>query len=89
MADPGSPGPASIYRPQRSSLRLGSLGQFLGVAPFILFAILFLIIPTINLAISAFYDNEGHLTLQNILDLARPQIVAAYLISIRVSLASA
>ena len=89
MADPGSPGPASIYRPQRSSLRLGSLGQFLGVAPFILFAILFLIIPTINLAISAFYDNEGHLTLQNILDLARLQIVAAYLISIRVSLASA
>jgi putative spermidine/putrescine transport system permease protein len=90
MADPDSPGPAVVSRGARTpGLRLGTLGQFVGVAPFIIFAILFLIIPTINLAVSAFYDTNGNLTFQNILDLGRAQIVAAYLISIRVSLASA
>ena len=90
MADPGSPGPAVVSPSRRTSrLLVASLGQYLGVAPFIAFAVLFLIIPTINLAISAFYDTSGNLTFQNILDLGRAQIVAAYLISIRVSLASA
>ena len=89
MADPGPPGPAIASAPPRSAWRLGSIGQYLGVAPFLIFALLFLIIPTINLAVSAFYDTKGNLTLQNIIDLGRPQVVAAYWISIRVSAASA
>ncbi len=89
MADPGTPGPASLRSRPRSAWRFASFGQFLGVAPFLIFAVLFLIIPTLNLAVSAFYDQQGHLTLENIIELSRPQVVAAYLISIRVSAASA
>ncbi|MEP7241124.1 MAG: ABC transporter permease subunit, partial [Devosia sp.] len=89
MADPGKPGPAVVSQRSRTRSTLASLVQYLGVAPFLIFALLFLIIPTINLAISAFYDTKGNLTLQNIVDLSRPQIIAAYGISIRVSAASA
>lgn len=89
MADPGIPGPAATSRTMRSRPRLGTFAQYLGVAPFLLFAVLFLIVPTLNLAAGAFYDTKGNLTFQNIVDLGRPQIVAAYWISIRVSAASA
>ncbi len=63
--------------------------SWLGVTPFFLFAILFLIWPTMHLVIGAFKDNSGHFTLRNITDLFQPQILSAYWISIRVSLASA
>jgi putative spermidine/putrescine transport system permease protein len=66
-----------------------TFGQVLGVAPFLIFALLFLILPTLRLAASAFYDNAGNLTFQNIIDLNQPQILKAYWISIRVSVASA
>jgi putative spermidine/putrescine transport system permease protein len=89
MADPGIPGPAATSRGLRSLFGGITLGQYLGIAPFLLFAVLFLIVPTLNLAASAFYDTNGGLTLQNIIDLGRPQIIAAYWISIRVSAASA
>src|SRR5690242_9561099 len=79
MADPGTPGPAAASRgATRSAFRLDGIGRYVGVAPFLLFAILFLIVPTLNLAASAFYDTKGNLTLQNIVDLGRPQIIAAY-----------
>jgi putative spermidine/putrescine transport system permease protein len=64
-------------------------GDLLGLAPFLIFAILFLIVPTVFLAVGAFADNDGHFTLQNIIDLGTPQIVASFWISIRVSVASA
>ncbi|HVY19489.1 MAG TPA: ABC transporter permease subunit [Bauldia sp.] len=66
-----------------------SFGQFLGIAPFVIFAVLFLIVPTINLVASAFFDESGHLTFQNILDLGQPLIVRAYWVSIKVSAISA
>jgi putative spermidine/putrescine transport system permease protein len=87
MADPGKPGPA--HRLARGRHALASLGQYLGVLPFLIFALLFLIIPTLNLAISAFYDTDGHFTFNNIIELRRQNIVDAYWISIRVSAASA
>ena len=61
----------------------------LGVAPFLFFALVFLIIPTVGLVAGAFFDKAGHLTLQNFLDLTQPTIVSAYVISIKVSAASA
>ncbi|HTJ58218.1 MAG TPA: ABC transporter permease subunit [Devosiaceae bacterium] len=64
-------------------------GDYLGVAPFLLFAILFLIVPTIFLVIGAFVDPNGNFTLQNIIDLGTPQILSSFWISIRVSAASA
>jgi len=63
--------------------------EWLGVAPFIIFAIMFLILPTLYLVVSAFVDEQGGFTLANFAGLATPQITAAYLISIRISGASA
>ncbi|RJT38942.1 acriflavin resistance protein [Mesorhizobium waimense] len=69
------------------SLRLPT--QWLGVAPFFIFAIMFLILPTLYLMLGAFQNDAGEFTLENIVALAQPSIVAAYWISIKVSLASA
>jgi putative spermidine/putrescine transport system permease protein len=63
--------------------------EFLGVAPFIVFAVMFLILPTLYLVAAAFVDENGGFTLANFAGLATPQIVAAYWISIRISAASA
>ncbi|WP_237151968.1 ABC transporter permease [Oryzibacter oryziterrae] len=61
---------------------------WVGVTPFLLFAILFLILPTLFLVVGAFQDPDGNLTLANIGDLFTPSILSAYWISIKVSLAS-
>ena len=62
---------------------------WLGAVPFFLFALLFLILPTAWLMIGAFQDAEGNFTLHNLANLFQPSIIAAYWISIEVSLASA
>lgn len=62
---------------------------WLGVAPFFLFALLFLILPTGFLFVGSFQDADGNFTLQNIVNLFQPSIRNAYWISIKVSLASA
>jgi putative spermidine/putrescine transport system permease protein len=63
--------------------------HWLGVAPFFLFALLFLILPTFKIVLGAFQTPEGGLTLENIAALFTPSILAAYWISIKISLASA
>jgi putative spermidine/putrescine transport system permease protein len=68
------------------SMRLPT--QWLGVAPFFIFAIMFLILPTLYLMLGAFQNDAGEFTFDNIAALAQPSIVAAYWISIKVSLAS-
>lgn len=62
---------------------------WLGVVPFFAFAILFLILPTTTLIAGAFQGPDGGFTFQNLLNLFTPSIMAAYWISIRVSLATA
>jgi putative spermidine/putrescine transport system permease protein len=59
------------------------------VGPFIIFSVMFLLLPTLYLIGGAFFDAEGHLTLKNIIALGTPQILGAYAISLRVSAASA
>ena len=61
----------------------------LGVLPFLLFALLFLLLPTANIVAGAFVDDSGAFTLQNIFNLATPEIINAFWLSIRLSLASA
>lgn len=78
----GAAGPV-VDRVHRRSL------AWLGVLPFFLFALLFLVGPTLYLVVGAFQDPAGNLTLANLVALAQPQILAAYWISIRISLASA
>lgn len=62
---------------------------WVGVSPFLIFALLFLILPTLYLIVGAFQDNDGNFTLQNIADLMHPSILSAYWISIKLSAISA
>ena len=89
QAGSGIPGPASAKPARRGGLILSRLTEAVGVLPFIVFAVMFLILPTLYLVGGAFLDRDGNLTLQNIFDLFQPNILAAYDISIRVSAASA
>ncbi len=88
--DPGEPGPAA-GRASRvgSAIAAFSSAGIVGVAPFLVFALVFLIIPTAGLVAGAFFDRDGNLTVQNFIDLTQPTIVSAYVISIKVSAASA
>ncbi len=61
----------------------------LGVLPFLLFALLFLLMPTANIVAGAFVDDAGGFTLKNIFNLFTPEIVNAFWLSIRLSFASA
>ncbi|KQT82260.1 acriflavin resistance protein [Aurantimonas sp. Leaf443] len=85
-ADAGARAPAAP--PAASSQRRADL-SFLGVVPFLLFALLFLVGPTLYLAIGAFQDPTGAFTLANFAALLQPNILSAYKISIQISLASA
>jgi putative spermidine/putrescine transport system permease protein len=62
---------------------------WLGVLPFFLFALMFLILPTSFLAVGSFQTPEGAFTLRNLADLLQPTILRAYWISVQVSAASA
>ena len=62
---------------------------WLGVMPFVAFALLFLILPTLQIVTGAFRNPAGEFTLDNIANLFEPSILAAYWISIRISVASA
>ncbi|NKN36156.1 ABC transporter permease subunit [Agrobacterium sp. a22-2] len=63
--------------------------HWLGVLPFLIFVTLFLIMPTMRIVLGAFQTPDGSLTLDNIRGLFKPSIIAAYWISIKISLASA
>src|ERR1700710_660989 len=75
--------------PSRRRMPQGMPLAWLGVAPFFLFCLLFLILPTLFLIGGAFQDADGHFTLQNLRDLFAPNIISAYWISIEISAASA
>jgi putative spermidine/putrescine transport system permease protein len=62
---------------------------WVGLVPFAIFAIMFLLLPTAFLIIGAFQDAQGHFTLQNLANLNQPTIIDAYKISLEVSAASA
>jgi putative spermidine/putrescine transport system permease protein len=76
---------ASVTSPLRSRQAL----NWLGIAPFLLFALLFLILPTLNIVLGAFRNVEGQLTFDNIADLFTPSIREAFWISIELSLLTA
>lgn len=60
-----------------------------GLAPLLLFTTLFLLLPSASLFTGAFANAEGGFTLRNIARLFEPSILAAYRISVEVSVASA
>ncbi|MDN2580478.1 ABC transporter permease subunit [Aquibium sp. ELW1220] len=70
------------YRPKLSF-------AWVGVVPFVAFAFLFLILPTLQIVTGAFRNPAGEFTLANVANLFQPSILSAYWISIRISVASA
>jgi len=62
---------------------------WVGVVPFFAFALMFLILPIGLLMVGGFQDGQGHFTLRNFVDLFQPTILSSYVISIKVSAASA
>ena len=72
--------------PRRSE---ANLLKWFGVVPFALFALLFLILPTIRIVIASFQTPEGHFTLGNIAGLAAPNIMDATMLSLKLSLLTA
>jgi putative spermidine/putrescine transport system permease protein len=67
----------------------GRSWAWIGIVPFALFALLFLILPTMHVVIGAFRTPSGEPTLANVRNLFTPSILAAFWISIRISFASA
>jgi len=61
----------------------------LGLVPFVVFATLFLLIPTLYLVIGSFQTETGQPTLQNYADLSQPGITNAFLTSVEISLVTA
>ncbi|WP_373283243.1 ABC transporter permease [Frigidibacter albus] len=63
--------------------------RWLGVAPFFLFALMFLILPALSIVFGAFRAPGGGFTLDNVAGLNTPTIRGAYWVSIRLSFWSA
>ena len=75
---------ASAPPAEKAGVRLPT--QWLGVAPFFLFSLLFLILPTTYLIIGAFQNPAGEFTLANIAELfSDPSIRDAYWVSMKIS----
>ena len=78
-----SPSSLGRFRPGRDA------AAWLGVTPFFIFSIFFLILPTGLLLVGAFQDPAGNFTLGNLARLARPDIVNSFALSIKISATSA
>ncbi len=74
---------------QPFSGRRGVSWRWLGVVPFFAFVAAFLIWPTLSIIGQSFLDQQRNLTLQNILQLGQPFIVAAYVYSLQLSAVTA
>lgn len=82
---------AEVALPTKKKKNLSSdLKKWLGVTPFLLFALLFLILPSLRLFIGSFTNDEGRFTFANVMQLFTEQsILDAYWLSIRVSAVTA
>lgn len=63
--------------------------EWLGILPFAAFAVLFLILPTMQIVVGAFRAQDGSFTLQNFVDLNTASNRNAYWTSIRLSFVTA
>jgi putative spermidine/putrescine transport system permease protein len=63
----------------------GSVEKWIGVIPFFVIIIIFVILPSINLFIGAFEDSKGNFTFANIAVLTNPYVLKSFSISLQVS----
>jgi putative spermidine/putrescine transport system permease protein len=75
----------SISFPWRRRISL----TWLALAPFFLFALLLMILPSAVIVSGSFQDAEGRFTLANLASFSQPTIVRAYLTSLELSLITA
>jgi len=75
--------PASAAREKQVSW------SWLGILPFIIFSLMFLLLPAAYLIVGAFQDASGNFTFQNVLNLGQPAIIRSYTLSLQISAASA
>jgi putative spermidine/putrescine transport system permease protein len=61
------------------------LSRWLGLAPFLIFALLFLLLPTLHIVLGAFQNPDGNFTLENVIGLAAPSIVDPFWVSMKIS----
>jgi putative spermidine/putrescine transport system permease protein len=71
------------------SFNVAGLLVWMGVLPFFIFVVLFLLWPSSSMIIGSFQDPSGHFTFKNIVDLFTPSILNSYLISIQLSFVTA
>ena len=84
VKNPGTGG-AGAAPPPAPSRKL----PWLGLVPFGVFAVAFMILPASAVFVGSFQNAEGHFTLANLAHLARPDIVKCYLITIKISAVTA
>ena len=89
MASALQPTPTCRGARQRARPARRVTWAWLGVAPFLLFALFFLLLPSLSLFVGSFQDNKGHFTLANLAGLFTPSLLNAYWITIRISLFTA
>jgi putative spermidine/putrescine transport system permease protein len=75
---------------QKAKMPVSNLKNWIGVVPFFLFAILFLILPSARLFIGSFTNDKGQFTLDNIAQIfSQSSILNAYWLSIKISAVTA
>ena len=79
---------SSMAVPSRAGLRRRSWA-WVGVLPFFIFVIAFLLLPSMAIFVGSFQNSQGQFTLDNLAGLLRPNIRQAYTLSIQVSAATA
>lgn len=91
VAPPATPEESTIGdAPRARPLRRPFSWTWIGVAPFFIFAILFLLLPSISIFVRSFEGSGGVFTLQNIADLFQKQDIRnAYKLSLQISLFTA
>jgi putative spermidine/putrescine transport system permease protein len=75
----------TLNLPARRNLRLGSLGNWIGLFPFFIFILTFVILPSTNLFAGAFQDQKGNFTFSNITGLFDPYVLKSFSVSLQVS----
>lgn len=84
-----SPGVLSPDGGTPASVQPRVFAKWLGLAPFFLFVLAFMVVPAGSLLIGSFQDKAGAFTLDNFAHLLKPNIVSSYLITIRLSITTA
>lgn len=80
----------ALEKPPKKKVPRFDWKKWIGVIPFFLFAILFILLPSVRLFIGSFTNAEGQFTFENVLELfSQDYIRNSYLLSIQISAVTA